>query len=129
MLSSLLIPASLGLILLGKEAILVVAGEDYYLAWVGLTILSLAIPFSLYSNLLTTCILVPLKKESKVFLATLIGAAMNIALNFLLIPFWGVNAAALTTLIAEIFVFCLSFLYCRKSIKLVNFKEDLIGIF
>ena len=48
--------------------------------------------------------MVPNKKEKAVFKATVISAGMNIGLNFILIPLFGINGAAITTIIAEIIV-------------------------
>ena len=46
-------------------------------------------------------------------IATIVSALVNIGLNFLLIPRFAENAAAFTTLIAEISMILIAMFYCR----------------
>ena len=85
-LSVLLVPATIGLFLVSPEVIYVMCGLEFLSAGNTLRILSIAIIFSLYANIYSTCILIPLRKERVVFYATVISAAVNVGLNFLLIP-------------------------------------------
>ena len=75
----------------------------------------------------TQCVLIPIKKESVVFKATVISAIVNIALNFILIPLLGINAAAITTIIAELIAFMIAFFYSRDFVSLVQVGSTLVS--
>lgn len=119
---TLVLPAVIGIILLNKEIILIVANENYMEATISLIVLSISLIFVFGAYFWSQCVLIPLKKDKTVLKATIVSAIVNIALNFVLIPIWNQNAAAITTIIAEAIVFA----WCRKEgKKLVNLE----GIF
>lgn len=112
------IPAVVGLALLSKEVVLIVADETYLEATKSLQILCVALIFSLFGWLYNSCVLIPYKMESKVLVATIAGAVVNIAMNFLLIPFFKQDAAAFTTLIAEAITMAIQIFYSRGLVHL-----------
>lgn len=103
------VPAILGIILLRKQIILLLAGNAFISATSSLALLAIALFFCMCAWFWGQCIMVPLKKDMKNLQITVISALVNIVLNFLLIPIWKENAAALTTILAE----GLAFLGCR----------------
>lgn len=100
-----MLPAMVGIIVLRKEIVLIIAGKDYITATSSLSILSVALIFCIGGSFWGQCVLVPNKQEMFEFKATLVSAIVNILFNFALIPFWKENAAAITTLIAELICF------------------------
>lgn len=111
-------PAVLGIILLRKEIVLIIADNSYINANTSLALLSIALFFCMGAWFWGQCILVPLQKENIVFRITVISAVINIGLNFVLIPLWQENAAALTTIMAE----GCAFILCRhEAKKIMNF--------
>lgn len=126
--SLIVIPAMIGLFVLSKEVILIVAGGKYVNATASLKILCLTIVISMYSSILSSCVLVPKRKEKKVFIATAISAIANIVTNFLLIPLLGINGAATTTVMAELMVLVLSIHYTKDDVKLVGIRKDIVTI-
>lgn len=107
------IPIVIGLILLSKNVILIIAGEKYINSQVSLIILCLAILFSLFSTIFNQCVLLQYKRE-KVFLrSSLVSALINITLNFIIIPRFGASGAAITTLIAELCMSIMNYYGCR----------------
>ena len=60
----------------------------------------------------------PFKEEKIIFKATMVSAAVNLILNFILIPFFAQNAAAFTTLLAEGTALTIQAFYARKYVKL-----------
>lgn len=113
MLFTLILPATLGIILLSKEIILIISGTDYLEATISLMLLGISLICVYGAYFWSQCILIPFKKDNVVLKATIISAIVNIVLNFILIPFWHQNAAAFTTIIAELIVFY----YCRREGK------------
>ncbi len=128
---SLVLPALVGIILLRKEIILILADETYLQATNSLALLSVALFFCLGAWFWGQCILVPFQKEITVFWATVISALINIVLNLVLIPHWEQDAAAFTTVLAEGIAFAWCSLKARRLVKMngigVIYIKALIG--
>ena len=76
--------------------------------------------------------LIPKGEDNKYTIAVLIGAMINITLNLLLIPFLYSFGALIATVVAELAIFVVEFIFLRKelSIKraiLLNLKYLLYG--
>ena len=97
-------PMTIGLILTAPSLIPLFCGDTYSSAVLTLQILSPIIFFIGLGHTLGTQILYPQKKENIVILSSTIGAIINFVLNFLLIPKYSYNGAAIATLITEILV-------------------------
>ena len=120
-----LIPALVGLACLSEQIVLLIAGKDYVEAAQPLIILSFSLIFASTACLYINGILIPYRKERGALLLTVISACINIGLNFVLIPLFSFNAAALTTLIAEIFM-CISGIVMTKKICVIPIKRELL---
>lgn len=122
------IPAIVGIILLRKPIVLLLSDVTYISASSSLLLLSIALFFCLGAWFWGQCILVPMQMEETVFKVTVVSAIVNIGLNFVLIPIWKENAAALTTVIAE----AISFVWCwykgSKIVKLEGTIKSLLKI-
>ena len=126
-LTAMMLPMCIGLFSLSEDVVQVVSGREYIGAAGSLKLLSIAVIFSLYSYMYTQCVLIPIKEEKIVLRATLISAIVNIVLNFILIPIWGINAAAFTTIMAELITFVISFIYSKRTVKLISYKKNIIS--
>ena len=98
------LPAAVGLVMLSKEVILIIAGKKYLDGTVSLQIITWALIFSNYSTIFNQCVLIPLKRESKTLRNTVITGLVNVGLNFIFIPLWSYDGTALSTVIAEFMV-------------------------
>lgn len=127
-LTLLMLPMTVGLFILSKDVVVLISDKTFIGAAEPLRILSIAVLFSLYAYMYTQCILIPIKKEGIVFKATVISAVVNLGLNFILIPFWGINAAAFTTMTAEAITFAISYKEARKYISLIDVKKNFISV-
>lgn len=123
-----LIPSIIGLIMLRKEAVLVISTEAFLGANKPLAILSVALFLSVFSWFFTSCVLIPCKRERVVLSATIVAALVNVVLNILLIPSFRESAAALTTLIAEGCSAFICMMYSRECVKLIVKKRDVISV-
>lgn len=112
------IPCATGLFLLSREIILLYSGVNYLDATVASQILSLNVAFSAIDGLLYYQVLIPHKKEIMACIGTAVGAVTNLILNALLIPVYGINGAALATLLSEASVFLMFMILLRKTIPL-----------
>ena len=121
-------PAITGIFVLRKEIVLLLSGEEYISATSSLSLLSVALFFCMGAWFWGQCILVPYKQEIIVFKITILSALVNIGLNFVLIPAWKEDAAALTTIIAEGLSFLLCGIYGRRFIKLTGLIKHYIKV-
>ncbi len=107
--------------LFSKIIIYLLYGEDYLGANVCLKIAVWYTSFS-YLGSARSFWLICEDKKKYVFVFSLIGAICNVIMNFAFIPIWGINGAAIATLITQIlanFVVPLMFKQTREYGKLV----------
>lgn len=111
------VPVVIGLIMLSKDIILIIASKKYIDSQSSLILLTIGILFSIFSTLFNQCVLLPYKRE-KVFLkSSIISAFLNILLNFVLIPYIGEKGAAITTLLSEGTMAVMNYCGCRDLVK------------
>lgn len=117
-------PACIGMFMLSENIILLFSGEQYLPAVGSLKILSVALVFATLACFFVNVVMIPMRKEKAVLIATCVSAIVNIVLNFVLIPVFSQNAAALTTVIAEIIMLISSIYFCRGIVHL-KFRREL----
>lgn len=122
----LVLPAAIGLIMLSREVILIIASEKYLPSVNSLRIISWAIIFSIFSWIFSDCVLIPAKREKLVLRNTSITAVENVILNFILIPFMSYDGTSLSTVIAEFTIMIMNGYSCWDIIKPVIFKKDML---
>lgn len=86
------------LIMFAKPIGFILFKKDYFIAWSYVPVLLIAYFFSGLSGVMASAFTAK-KKTSVLFYSTLVGAALNLILNFVLIPSYGAIAAAATTMI------------------------------
>ena len=118
------IPAAVGIVILRKEIIVFISGKSYLDAAPTLAILAVAIFFGVLANIFANGILICMGREKCVVKATIVSAVGNMTLNFIFIPFFSQNGAAITTLLAEIMVFGMSLYYGWDVVMhMIDFSE------
>ena len=117
-LTVLMIPLVTGVIMLREQIVLILADESYMQASTSLVILSIALPICLAATFAGQCVLLPLKKEKVILFSTMISAVVNVVLNFILIPHYQQDAAAFTTLLAELCAMVIQWYYVIKYLDL-----------
>lgn len=117
------LPSMVGLIMLAKPIIILLAGAGYESAIVTLRILSIALIFAVVGGVFSNCVNIPMGKERVSLLATIIAAVINVGLNVIVIPIWKHNGAAVTTVIAELSVLVICFIYNSEIRKLISWNK------
>ena len=112
------IPCTFGLILLSQEVILLFSGEGFSGAVPVMRILGPNIIFSVINGFLVYQIFIPYDREKDTLSATVMGAVVNVILNYILILPYGAGGAAIATVIAEMSV------YAVLKIKMKHFYQD-----
>lgn len=120
-LTLLLFPRVIGINLVADRFIIVFAGDSFIESFQSLRILSLALVFSTYPSFYSTSVLLPFKGEKNILKATILSAVINVLLNYIFIPLFSQNGAALTTLIAELVVFLMLLLMGGKMFISMGF--------
>lgn len=95
------LPITVGLIVLASSLIRMFCGDTYYEATLCLQLLAPIVLAIGMSNVTGYQILYPLGKINIVMLTTGIGAVANLLLNFILIPIFAQDGAAIATTVAE----------------------------
>lgn len=99
-----------------------VAGYNYLFAAPALFIMAFAILPIAISNIIGGQVLIPAKLEKQLLTAELIGAAVNILLNAIFIPLYGMEGAAFTTVIAEVIVMALTIIAVAGHLHIHIFR-------
>ncbi len=107
------LPCIIGIICLAPEILQFVAGDEYIPAAWCLRILSIGLGFSLLTGLYTNMILLSSGREKRALIACTVSALVNVILDFIFIPHFGINAAASTTAISQLIIF----LICSRNIE------------
>lgn len=116
------VPLMMYSILFSKECILFIAGKEYVGSILPMKIMLPTIVFIGLTNILGIQILVPLGKEKIVLYSEIVGAIVDFALNFILIPKYASVGAAIGTLIAEFSVLIFQYVSLKSEIKDVFLK-------
>ncbi len=113
------------LIMLVKPLNSLMVSESYYESWIFIPILIIATVFSCFSSFLSSIYMV--NKDGKANLYTMmVGAFVNIGLNVFLIPAYGAQGAAISTLVSYFTVFAARALGTKK---IINMKISAFSIF
>lgn len=111
------IPIAMGTYCLSEEIIRLFAGQKYLPAVSSLQILCFIVVFVGMAQVFAHQILLPLHQERKILYASLFGVFVSLSLNFLLIPIYKQNGAAISSLATECSVTLLLFFFSFKLFK------------
>ncbi len=112
------LPIVIGGIVLSKEIIILVFGKEYIQSYISLSILLPTI-LAIFPNFIFKNVIYTLDIQKKFILNVIIGVLLNICLNLLFIPRYGITGAAITTVISQ---FLITILNCIKLKKIQNFS-------
>ena len=121
---ALAMPLTVGLIFTSPSIILLLSGEGFAPAVLTSQIVASDILMVGLSGVMGIQVLYPLGKINIVILCTLIGAAVNVFFNVLLIPRYGHNGTAVAYMLAEVAVTVSMFLIGRKYIPIQFLKKQ-----
>ena len=109
--------AASGMILLARPFMKLATAEAYYEGWRYIPFLVLSVSLSCLVTFLGT-IYNAAKHNGMATITTALGAGTNILLNFLLIPVYKAQGAAIATFISYLMVFLIRAIHTRKYMKL-----------
>lgn len=115
------------IIVLDKPLAKILYAKDFYIAWMYVPWLAIAVVFGAMSGYIGGVF--SAVKDSKIFAhTTLVGAVANVLINFIFIPTLGAMGAAVATMVAYIIVWYVRYIYAKKYIKIrIKIKRDLVS--
>lgn len=113
------LPMSVGLIFMAAPIIHIFCGNGFEPSILTLKLVAPIVLFIGLSGIIGMQILYPQGREKYVIISTMVGACINLLINYLLIPQYGQYGAALGTVIAEFMVTVIMILLGRKYL-LIN---------
>jgi O-antigen/teichoic acid export membrane protein len=108
------VPIFAGLIILAPQLIYALSGKDFNDAVITMQILSPLVLIVGFGYFWGFQILIPAGKEKEVLISVILGMCFNLALNFILIPHYKQNGAAIANVISEIIVTSAYMFFCFK---------------
>ena len=106
-----------GTLCFGAQVIRVLAGEKFAAAAVPLSILAVSCVFS-YLNAALGFASVARNRHHKMVVVSILGLVVNVMMNLLVIPLYGINGAATAYLVSELVTLCGVYLVFRRDVGL-----------
>ncbi len=118
-----LFPASIGMLLLSREIILLYGGSEYLAAIPMMMVFSIYIISLGYDTILSNQVMYTMRKEKQQVQIIFIGGIINLILNICLLSLGIFNGttAIITTLISNIVIIIMEQIYIRRVLK-INFN-------
>lgn len=121
------LPCLVGINAFTIPIIKLLAGNEYVGASIAMHILTIALAGSFIGGFIGNTIMIPSGKEKICLRVSIISALVNIVLNLVFIPWFGLNAAAATTAVSEVLSLILIAPYIDKKIRISNMKDMLFA--
>lgn len=126
------LPLCVYFMLFARPSIYLLSGTAFEASILPMQLIMPTLVFIGLTNIMGIQILVPIGREKQVLISEIIGAAVNIAANSLLIPGMGAAGAAIGTVMAEIAVFIVQLYGLRKIIlgafRKLSYGKVIIGV-
>ena len=101
-------------------------GQDYIECGKILALLAPAFVFICVGNVIRTQYLIPNMMDKEYVISICLGALVNFVGNLIVIRYWGVIGACITTIMAEFTVMAVQFFFVRKKVSI--FKDFIYSI-
>lgn len=127
------LPLTIYFMMFARPSVLLLSGKAYESAIAPMQIIMPTLFFVGISNILGMQMLVPLGKEKIVLYSEICGAAVDLAINWILIPRMASAGAAIGTVVAEAVVIMVQYAEMKKevsdSFKSIRYGKILIALF
>ena len=82
------------------------------------------IPFVSFANIIRTQYLIPNERDKEYLISVLVGALVNLLINWILIPDLGATGAMIGTICAEIIVCLIQTISVRKELPILDYIKN-----
>ena len=121
-------PCVVGINVIAPELIEIFGGHEYVGAASCMQIMTITMGIGFIVNIIGNMILIPSMKEKQFMIACVISVGVNIILNGIMIPLWGMNGAAVATVLSSFVIVWIAVLKLDKNIHIKNMKKVFAGI-
>lgn len=125
---TLIMPSIVGILVLSKEIVLIIAGDSFLRSSVSLSILSIGLLFSIIAAFLIHGVLLIQRNEKIILKATSIAAVFNIVANLLTVPYFNEVGSAVSTVFAELIIVIIAYRYGKNNFTIYFDKKKLGAI-
>lgn len=122
------IPCVVGLNVIAPELIEIFGGHEYVGAASCMQIMTITMAIGFITSILGNMILIPSMREKQFMMACVVSVGVNIILNGVMIPLWGMNGAAMATVLSSFVIVLISALKFNKNIHIKSLKKVLVGV-
>lgn len=127
-LSSFLLLITAAVLLILKPLMSVFVADAFYESWKYVPLLLVGTVFQAFSSFFGTNYTAS-KKTKGAFTTSVYGAIVNVGINLLLIPIWGIQAAAFSTMLAYLTMWLLRIFDTKKFVKIkIDWKSLIFSI-
>lgn len=124
---TLTLPCVVGVMIIPKNIMCLIGGEQYIKAATCLKILALSMFINVIAGILGNMILLPAQREKQFTLACIAGMLINVIMNAALIPKYGINGAAVATVASSGMILLGTLLKFDKNIQFSGIFSILKG--
>ena len=114
------IPMIFGVIAIADNFVPLFFGEGYEKVIILMSVISPILLIIGLSNVIGTQYLLPTKRQKEYTISVIIGAIVNFCINMILIKKYGALGASIGTVLAEMVVTIIQFIFVRKDINLIR---------
>lgn len=122
-------PIWMGLIGVSSDFVPLFLGKDFIKSGTVINYISITVVFISFANVIRTQYLIPKEKDKIYVLSVSIGAAINLFVNFLLIPKYGAVGASIGTIMAELFVAVYQTIAVRNELPINDYLKSIFPFF
>ena len=122
------IPLMVYFILFAKETICFLTGTDYMEAIIPMKLIMPTLVLIGITNILGIQILIPLGREKIVLCSEIIGAVIDLIINWILIPLIASSGAAIGTMFAEFSVLIVQYVALKKDVNYIFKSTHILKI-
>ena len=127
-LSSLLLVSTSFVLVILKPLLMIFVAEAFYESWKYVPLLLVGTVFQAFSSFFGTNYTAS-KKTKGAFSTSVVGGIVNIGINFALIPIWGIQAAAFSTMAAYVAMWLMRVKDTQKFVKIeVDWRNLLLSL-
>lgn len=125
----LIFPVIFGFLATADTLVKLYLGNGFMKSATLLKILCFSLLFSPITSIIRMQLLLPRSKDKENITSVVFGAIINLCLNFILIKKYAAIGASISTIIAELTVFCINLYYVKEEIQFKQKIYDIIPIF
>lgn len=111
------VPMAVGLYLVSPRLIVLFSGDEYFNAISVARIMAIIIALGPIGDMLGSKILLIMKKDKELLICSGIVAVSNVVLNIIFIPIWGVNGAAIASVLSYVVAVLSRLYYAKKTVQ------------